>query len=178
MLIITTIVLLIERSSEDEDEVIKIHPTEVLRNIFLIQVTISLDWLTMQIAFYLLYLFITFTIFVASMQVFWPQQVFSFVDFSFYSVRGLMNFVSLILAFWSITIPLAALIPTYKFVRLWPCIIWLYIDGGLHIYCICDTFYCSIYSRKRFPYEWRMVDRSWRRFSGMLDIVRAAKVRI
>jgi len=102
VLIITAIVLLIERKSKD-DEILQLKPWVVIRNI-----------LGLQIVFYLLYLLTNFAINVASLEVFWAQQVFSFVDIAFYSKRGLLNGFSLILTFISMTVPLAAILPSYK----------------------------------------------------------------
>jgi len=101
-LIISTIVLLVERRSEDE-EILHLNPLIVIRNILVLQIT-----------FYLLYLFINFTINVAGFEVFWPQQVFSFVDIAFFSRRGLMNGMSLILTYVAMAIPMAAVVPTFR----------------------------------------------------------------
>jgi len=62
----------------------------------------------------LLYLFITFSVFVAGLEKFWAQQVFSFLDFSFLSYRGLLNGLSLILTFLAVSVPMSIVVKSYK----------------------------------------------------------------
>lgn len=100
--LITLIVLLFERKSTD-DEILKLNPLGVITKILLIQGI-----------FYLLYLYICFAIDLASFQRFRSAQVFSSVEFSFLSTRGLTTALALSASMASLAIPLAALIPTYK----------------------------------------------------------------
>jgi len=83
-LIITGIVLFFERR-RDNDDILRIKPLLVLRNIII-----------NQIGFYMLYLLVVFTLNIAASEIFWWTQVFTAVEFSFVTKRGLMTSLALI----------------------------------------------------------------------------------
>jgi len=100
--IIAGIVLFLEKRRIDDD-ILKIRPFEVLRNI-----------LINQIGFYVLYLLLAFTVDITGNEVFWWTQVFAGVEFSFVTKRGLLTALSLILSLAASSIPATATVRTYR----------------------------------------------------------------
>jgi hypothetical protein len=114
-------VLLFERRSND-DEILKLNPASVIVKIFFIQVHLLPCYLLiLQGLFYLLYLYVCFAIDLASFQRFRATQVFTSLEFTFLSTRGLITALSLAVAMAALAVPLAALVPTYKQVPTFSC---------------------------------------------------------
>mmetsp|Transcript_7268 Transcript_7268/g.10086 ORF Transcript_7268/g.10086 Transcript_7268/m.10086 type:complete len:270 (+) Transcript_7268:66-875(+) len=104
ILFISIVVLVAEAKSED-DEILHIKPLQVFRNIIL-----------NQIGFYLMHLFITFTLCIASQDIInhVQYQVFSSCEFDFNTKRGLVTALSLTLAYLFNSLTLVAVVQTYK----------------------------------------------------------------
>jgi len=102
ILAIAMVVLFIEKRS-DNDEILKIKPLVVLRNILLI-----------QIGFCAIYLLVTFSVDITVREPFSVYQVFSAVEFSFNTYRGLFTGLSFILGLAFTSIVLTAVVQTYK----------------------------------------------------------------
>jgi hypothetical protein len=98
--IITT--LLDIKSSKRSDRLKSIQPLRVLLNILL-----------NQIFFYLNYLFIMFSLDIASFEYFSPIQIFGSSESSFYSQRGLVTALGLAIAFFFSSVALAGVVGTY-----------------------------------------------------------------
>lgn len=96
LLLIAIFVLLYEKYFGDDD-VLEINPLGVILRISIIQAF-----------FYGQYILITFSVDLLANETFWISQVFQSPEFSFYTTRGLATFFSLIVAFLSLTLPLAA----------------------------------------------------------------------
>jgi len=96
------LLVLINEAKTDRDPG-DIKPLIVIRNIFV-----------NQIGFYLLYLFLMFTIDIASLEPFWVHQVFTSVECSFFTKRGLVTGLGLIAAFASVSMVLTSVVQTYR----------------------------------------------------------------
>jgi len=96
LMILIVIVLFVDKKY-GSDEVLELKPWHVLRSIFI-----------SQVGFYSLYLYIVFSVNLVATEPFWWTQVFSSLEFSFFTRRGLISFFSLILAMASLALPLTA----------------------------------------------------------------------
>jgi len=100
--IITGIVLFFEKR-KDKDDILRIKPLIVLRNIII-----------NQIGFYMIYLLVVFTLDISAGEIFWWTQVFTAVEFSFVTKRGLLTGLSLIVTMGSTCIATSATVQTYR----------------------------------------------------------------
>eukprot|EP01119_Soliformovum_irregulare_P024385 TRINITY_DN8731_c0_g2_i1.p1 TRINITY_DN8731_c0_g2~~TRINITY_DN8731_c0_g2_i1.p1 ORF type:complete len:324 (+),score=42.36 TRINITY_DN8731_c0_g2_i1:82-1053(+) len=102
VLIITIIVLVVEKRSDDE-EILKTKPLIVIRNITLNQLT-----------FYAIYLLVAFTFDIGAAEPFKWTQVFTSMDFGFYSKRQIITDFVLMFTMASVCLPLTAIVRDYK----------------------------------------------------------------
>eukprot|EP01114_Cavostelium_apophysatum_P006849 TRINITY_DN1835_c0_g1_i1.p1 TRINITY_DN1835_c0_g1~~TRINITY_DN1835_c0_g1_i1.p1 ORF type:complete len:299 (-),score=50.73 TRINITY_DN1835_c0_g1_i1:28-924(-) len=103
VVLLLAVVVLVVESKRENDDILKINPLAVLLQIFL-----------NQVGFYAMYLLVTFSLDVAIREPFWIHQVFSSVEFSFSTYRGLFTGLALILSMSSAAIVLAGVVGSYK----------------------------------------------------------------
>jgi len=96
-------VVLFFESRSDDDEILKTKPHLVAGNILL-----------NQIAFYLVYLLVTFSIDITVREIFRVTQVFTSLEFSFNTFRGLFTGLCLIVAMGATSIAYTAVVRSYK----------------------------------------------------------------
>jgi len=99
---ITTVVLIFEARSQN-DEILRLNPLLVIRNIIL-----------NQIGFYLLHLYVMLTVDVTGAEIFWWTQVFTSVEHDFVTKRGLLTDLGLILSLTVTCVVTTGSVRTYR----------------------------------------------------------------
>jgi len=102
VLTIAVIVILLERKYGD-DEILEENPLIIIRNILL-----------NQVIFYLIYLYVMFTVDITSFEIFRWYQVFTSAEISFFTSRGLYTGLGYILSMLTVSISLTAVVRNYN----------------------------------------------------------------
>eukprot|EP01116_Phalansterium_solitarium_P000612 TRINITY_DN1043_c0_g1_i2.p1 TRINITY_DN1043_c0_g1~~TRINITY_DN1043_c0_g1_i2.p1 ORF type:complete len:598 (-),score=63.80 TRINITY_DN1043_c0_g1_i2:287-2080(-) len=97
-------VILVERKSEN-DEILEINPLLVVGKILLT-----------QISFYTLFVLVTFTIDIGSQEPFWIAQVFASREYQYYTRRGLITGLALLVSGLFVTVPMSAIVGSYRLI--------------------------------------------------------------
>jgi len=100
---ISAVTLFRQSRNVDQDDILRIKPLIIVRNIFL-----------NQAGFYMLYLLVVWTLDVLGQEIFWWTQVFAALECDFFTKRGLLTDLALIITLAATSIVNAATVQTYR----------------------------------------------------------------